>query len=189
MDFFLLHALGLPLAEVKEPAGAVADARSLLHRLCGDVHGTSARRPMVLCHRDYHARNLLVVSGDSGAGLAVIDFQDMRRGPRAYDLASLAWDPYVSLPDSLVGDLVETWRPEDVASGDWHAEVALAAGQRLLKAAGSYAYLARERGLPRFRRWLEPALRRAMDRLAGWEHRDELRRALLACGVAEVAVT
>ncbi len=44
--------------------------------------------PSALCHRDYHANNLF----PSGEEVAVIDFQDLRRGPDAYDLASLLWE-------------------------------------------------------------------------------------------------
>lgn len=44
--------------------------------------------PSALCHRDYHANNLF----PSADEVAVIDFQDLRRGPDAYDLASLLWE-------------------------------------------------------------------------------------------------
>ncbi len=44
--------------------------------------------PYALCHRDYHANNLFPL----GETVAVIDFQDLRRGPDAYDLASLLWE-------------------------------------------------------------------------------------------------
>ncbi len=40
-----------------------------------------SNRPRVLCHRDYHSRNLMVLDGE----LAVIDFQDARMGPMTYD--------------------------------------------------------------------------------------------------------
>jgi aminoglycoside/choline kinase family phosphotransferase len=44
--------------------------------------------PSALCHRDYHANNLF----PWGEDVAVIDFQDLRRGPDSYDLASLLWE-------------------------------------------------------------------------------------------------
>jgi hypothetical protein len=44
--------------------------------------------PSALCHRDYHANNLFPL----GEAVAVIDFQDLRAGPDAYDLASLLWE-------------------------------------------------------------------------------------------------
>ena len=47
-----------------------------------------AAHPRVLCHRDFHGNNLFP-AGDS---VAAIDFQDLRSGPDAYDLASLLWE-------------------------------------------------------------------------------------------------
>ena len=44
--------------------------------------------PQVLCHRDYHVRNLMLFQDK----LYVIDFQDARWGPTTYDLASLLKD-------------------------------------------------------------------------------------------------
>jgi aminoglycoside/choline kinase family phosphotransferase len=46
------------------------------------------RHPRVLCHRDFHGNNLFPV----GDEVAAIDFQDLRSGPDAYDLASLLWE-------------------------------------------------------------------------------------------------
>ena len=44
--------------------------------------------PRVLCHRDFHGNNLFPV----GDVVAAIDFQDLRTGPDAYDVASLLWE-------------------------------------------------------------------------------------------------
>ena len=54
-----------------------------------------ASEPRVLCHRDYHSRNLMVHGGQ----LYVIDFQDARMGPDTYDLASLLRDSYVDITE------------------------------------------------------------------------------------------
>lgn len=188
MDFFLQHAVGVTPAALEGATGALRDARLLLDRLCLDVHappGHPRADRVALCHRDYHARNLLVVPGRAGRpDLAVIDFQDTRRGPRAYDLASLAWDPYVTLPPSLIEELVEAWRPDDgTTPRDWHEEVRLAAGQRLLKAAGTYAYMSRERGRGEYLQWFGPAVSRAVERLARWPHLPDLRKALSELGL------
>jgi len=48
-----------------------------------------AAEPKGFTHRDYQSRNLMVLpTGEQ----AVIDFQDLRAGPDAYDLASLLWE-------------------------------------------------------------------------------------------------
>src|SRR5688500_5170673 len=61
-----------------------------------------AAEPTVLCHRDYHSRNLMVCDEK----LYVIDFQDARMGPDTYDLVSLLRDSYVDLPDRTVNELI-----------------------------------------------------------------------------------
>ncbi len=57
--------------------------------------------PKCAMHRDFHCRNLMVVDNE----LAVIDYQDMVKGPYAYDLASLLYDCYVVLPSKLREEL------------------------------------------------------------------------------------
>lgn len=59
--------------------------------------------PYVAMHRDYHSRNLMVCDKE----LAVIDFQDMVKGPITYDLASLVYDCYVVLDKELVNKCID----------------------------------------------------------------------------------
>ena len=61
-----------------------------------------AAEPRVLCHRDYHSRNLMLHEGS----LYIIDFQDARMGPDTYDLVSLLRDSYVDLEEAEVEDLI-----------------------------------------------------------------------------------
>ena len=61
-----------------------------------------AGEPRVLCHRDYHSRNLMLHDGQ----LYIIDFQDARMGPDTYDLVSLLRDSYVDLTAQQVEELI-----------------------------------------------------------------------------------
>lgn len=70
-------------------------------------------QPRVLVHRDFHSRNLMV----TGAGLAVIDFQDAVMGPVTYDLVSLLRDCYIRWPDERVRAWVLDYRRRSVAEG------------------------------------------------------------------------
>jgi aminoglycoside/choline kinase family phosphotransferase len=63
-------------------------------------------QPQVLVHRDYHARNLLVLE-DKLRTPGVIDFQDAVIGPITYDLASLLKDCYLTWPKDKVKPLLE----------------------------------------------------------------------------------
>ena len=56
------------------------------------------KQPQIAMHRDFHSRNIMIVHNE----LAVIDYQDMVKGPITYDLASLLFDCYKVLPDTLI---------------------------------------------------------------------------------------
>ena len=51
-------------------------------------------QPQLLVHRDFMPRNLMPVDD----GPAVLDFQDLVRGPIAYDAVSLFKDAFLSWP-------------------------------------------------------------------------------------------
>jgi hypothetical protein len=109
---------------------------------------------VVLCHRDYHARNLMW----HGGRLRVIDHQDALPGPAAYDAVSVAYDPYVELADALRDQLAQQ------GCGCEPAELAPVAVQRLCKAIGTYA----SKG-GAWQRWIPPAARQARRLLGRWK--------------------
>ena len=93
LDFFTKHFLeayrGVTLAD---------DQRAELREEYATIVQELAAEPRVLCHRDYHSRNLMLFDGQ----LYLIDFQDARMGPDTYDLVSLLRDSYVDLTDQTV---------------------------------------------------------------------------------------
>ena len=64
-------------------------------------------QPRVFVHRDYHARNLMVV-GERNPG--IIDFQDALCGPVGYDLVSLLKDCYIAWPRARVVSWMQAFR-------------------------------------------------------------------------------
>jgi aminoglycoside/choline kinase family phosphotransferase len=59
-------------------------------------------QPQVWVHRDFHSRNLMVLpKGNPG----ILDFQDARYGPIAYDVVSLLRDAYIQWDEEVVLDL------------------------------------------------------------------------------------
>jgi aminoglycoside/choline kinase family phosphotransferase len=62
-------------------------------------------QPKVLTHRDFHARNLMVLP--TSARLAIIDFQDTVWGPLTYDIVSLLKDCYIAWPRATVLAMLE----------------------------------------------------------------------------------
>ena len=124
---------------------------------------------MVLVHRDLQSSNILLFRGQP----VFIDFQGMRLGPAAYDLASLLCDPYVMLSARLQERLLEYYLSRSGRRGGSGESFWLAAVERLAQALGAYGRLSALPGLARFARHIPRALRmmaRAMDHLAGLEH-------------------
>src|SRR4051812_44244958 len=80
LNFFVRHFL-----EAYRGAALSDDDRAQLGEEWSAIAGELAAEPRVLCHRDYHSRNLMLYDGS----LFIIDFQDARMGPDTYDLASL----------------------------------------------------------------------------------------------------
>src|SRR5262249_22587278 len=98
LDFFFKHYfkghLGVDLS-----ARVLRAVDNEFSDLCSELSAL----PRVLVHRDYHARNLMMMDGK----MFIIDYQDARMGPESYDLVSLIADPYAGVEEQLAGDLVE----------------------------------------------------------------------------------
>jgi hypothetical protein len=119
-----------------------APARAALAEEWSAIVEELAAEPRVLCHRDYHSRNLMLSDGS----LYIIDFQDARMGPDTYDLASLLRDSYVDITDRELDELIayflamkqrdEAAVPED----EFRRRFDLMALQRNLKALGTFGY-------------------------------------------------
>ena len=153
MDFFTKHFLeayrGVLLAD---------DARSALRAEFATLVGTLAAEPRVLCHRDYHSRNLMLHDGR----LYIIDFQDARMGPDTYDLVSLLRDSYVDLPEQTVAELIAYFLALKGVSGqeqEFRARFDLMALQRNLKALGTFGYQTTARRNPVYIQYIPRTLR------------------------------
>lgn len=103
------------------------------------------RQRPVLVHRDFQSSNVLYrTEGD----FAFIDFQGMRLGSAAYDLASLLYDPYAPLSEVEREELAKLYPVENLAYG---------AVQRLVQALGAFGRLASV-GQPQFGKYVPRAL-------------------------------
>ncbi|GMU42208.1 MAG: phosphotransferase [Xanthomonadales bacterium] len=75
---------------------------------------SAAEQPVAFVHRDYHSRNLMIVTG---ANPGIVDFQDAVIGPLTYDLVSLLKDCYIRWPLARVHGWAESYRQRAVAAG------------------------------------------------------------------------
>ncbi|HEY3041882.1 MAG TPA: phosphotransferase [Pyrinomonadaceae bacterium] len=140
LDFFVEHYFGSLRRETLRHAEA-AELKAELN----DIAAELAARPRVLCHRDFHAANLMVDENDR---LRVVDHQDARMGPVTYDLVSFLLDRRYEPPSlaelrayrlfllekrRLLG--LQSLDPDEIAQ-----EFRLMTIQRGLKATGTFSY-------------------------------------------------
>ena len=189
LDFFVKHFVegyrGVALSAAQR--GALAEEWS-------SIVTELASEPRVLCHRDYHSRNLML----HAESLYIIDFQDARMGPDTYDLASLLRDSYVDIADRDVDDLIAYFLAlkgqagagpalpgVDQVSRDFRRRFDLMALQRNLKALGTFGYQTMTRQNPVYIQYMPRTLRYARTNLAKYPRFARLRE-LLAKHVDEL---
>jgi len=95
------------------------------------------RAPRVIIHRDLQSSNVLVRDG----AIFLIDFQGMRFGAAAYDLASLLCDPYVNLPEDWRIVLLDHYCGQVPGGDAIRALFWVAAVERLSQALGAFGRL------------------------------------------------
>lgn len=115
----------------------------------------------VLCHRDFHAANLMI---DEKNNLRIIDHQDARIGSVAYDLVSLLLDRILEPP-------AENWLNEKkrfllakrenlgleaIDEEAFEYEFELMTVQRCLKAIGTFSNQAANCGKPHYLQFINP---------------------------------
>ena len=115
------------------------------------------KEPKALVHRDFQSTNVLWKGND----LAFIDFQGMRLGPAAYDLASLVYDPYVTFTEGERRALVALYA-KTAGRPEFEKILPFAAVQRLSQCLGAYGRLASV-GQPQFGKHVVPALQNLLD--------------------------
>lgn len=113
--------------------------------LCGE--------PRSLVHRDFQSANLIYPKG--GGKPYLIDYQGLRFGAAAYDVASLLYDPYVPMDETDRKMLTEL--AVKMPNAPSERAIRLAAVQRLCQALGAYCRLVKV-GQPRFAKYILRAL-------------------------------
>ena len=138
----------------------------------------------MLCHRDYHSRNLMLSDGS----LYIIDFQDARMGPDTYDLVSLLRDSYVDFTEPQVDELIafflalRSGRPSvsssDTSLQEFHRRFDLMALQRNLKALGTFGFQTTSRQNPVYIQYIPRTLNSARANLLRYPRFARLRELL-----------
>ncbi|HEX3102721.1 MAG TPA: phosphotransferase [Pyrinomonadaceae bacterium] len=115
----------------------------------------------VLCHRDFHAANLMI---DGQGRMRIIDHQDARIGSPAYDLVSLLLDRITYLPSRewlaekrrYFLNVRQTLGLAKLDEEEFAYEFRLQTIQRCLKAAGTFSFQSVNRGKTYFIPFIKP---------------------------------
>ena len=180
LDFFVRHFL-----QAYRGAALSEDDREAFALEWATIATELASEPRVVCHRDYHSRNLMLRSDR----LYLIDFQDARLGPDTYDLVSLLRDSYVDLTDLEVDELIAYFlalkKTAPSQQPDFRRRFDLMALQRNLKALGTFGYQTTTRGNTVYIQYIPRTLRYLRTNLAKYDRFGRL-RALLGTYIEEV---
>lgn len=142
-------------------------------------------RATVLCHRDFHAANLMV---DADGNLKIIDHQDARIGSPAYDLVSLLLDRVTELPSPewLASkrrrflDGRESLGLPHIDESAFAEEFRLQTIQRCLKAAGTFSFQSANRGKTHFIPFIKPMFRIVLRAIENIDDRFPAMKRVLA---------
>jgi len=174
LEFFVKHYL----LAYKGATPSGTDREALRAEWAAIVDELSSE-PRVLCHRDYHSRNLMLNEGS----LYIIDFQDARMGPDTYDLVSLLRDSYVDLTPQQVDELIAFFLALTGASGgdeEFRRRFDLMALQRNLKALGTFGYMTTSRNNTVYIQYIPRTLAYVKANLAKYPRFERLRSLLEA---------
>lgn len=172
LDFFKEHYF---TTFKKQPLPPDVDAALTAEftELCAELE----TKATVLCHRDFHAANLML---DRSGSLKIIDHQDARIGSVAYDLVSFLLDRVTEPPTAEW--LAEKRRHfikertklglEPLDEQAFAEEFRLQTIQRCLKAVGTFSFQSVNRGKTYFVPFIRPMFEivlRAVDNLGRFE--------------------
>lgn len=173
VKYFIGDFLGVEDKSVKEKI------ISLFRPICEKISSYE----MVLTHRDFHSRNIMVLKDD----LIMIDFQDARWGIPQYDLASLLDDCYYRLSREnqfkLLGHYYNNVDSEIHKQGSFenfkttYEEMAL---QRVFKAIGSFSYIYHNRKDERYLKYIGFAMEKLKIYMIKNSKFNELRKTLFS---------
>ena len=173
LNFFTKHFL-----EGYRGATLTAAERGVLDAEFAAIAAELASEPRVLCHRDYHSRNLMLHDGS----LYIIDFQDARMGPDTYDLVSLLRDSYVDFTEQQIEELIAFFLAKrsgpPAGEDDFRRRFDLMALQRNLKALGTFGFQTMSRGNTVYIQYIPRTLTYARENLVRYPRFNRLHEVL-----------
>ena len=154
------------------------------NHFCETLHN----EPKVICHRDYHSRNLMIKLDK----VCLIDFQDARMGPVQYDLVSLIKDSYVDISDENADRILHEYlmqfdvlKQQNVSKEYFMRIFEIQSLQRCFKACGSFASFMNTRQDHRYLKYLPSTLKKVMRSLTQLPEYKVISNILIDSGALE----
>ena len=174
-NYFFENCLGRYFGLSGQQIAELADLPALR-----EIAQTLGDLPRVLVHRDFQSQNIIVRNGQA----YLIDFQGMRPGLAEYDLASLLYDPYVTLSSNERTQLLEYYWAVRGDEGSPVPEIlAHCAMQRLMQALGAYGFLGLVKGSRSFLQYIGPAIESLHSLIEDQPRLEKLERVLATLAV------
>lgn len=154
--------------------------KEAIHQCYRPICEKLASAKMLLTHRDFHSRNIMVHNDDN----IVIDFQDARMGIPQYDLVSLLEDCYYKIDDANKEKLIDYYISKinlsyiQQTNDQFQDQYNAMALQRVFKAIGSFAYIYEGRKDLRYIKYIGYAMERLKHYLFKNPDYNELRKIL-----------
>jgi hypothetical protein len=148
-DYFTMHC-------VREYFGLDRLITSAWKKERQQIAAEAAGFPKVCIHRDFQSENIMLRDGR----IRFVDYQGARRGPAAYDVASLLLDPYVARLTPTLSTLLLTYYLSIAPGRVNDRSFKICALQRLMQALGAYANLSIHKGKDWYREYIPVALSR-----------------------------
>ena len=177
LDFFFDHYFGSLRAETLRHA-EIAELKAELNDIAAELSAV----PRVLCHRDYHASNLMI---DNKKRLRIVDHQDARMGPASYDLVSFLLDRQPCPPSLAELRAHRLFFLEErrllglgaIDPDEFALEFRLMTIQRGLKATGTFSYQTAVSGrAAAYEHFIQPTLQIVLQAVEWLERFPTLRR-------------
>ena len=142
-----------------------------------ELAGEAADLPLVCLHRDFQSENIMVM----GDEIRLVDYQGARKGAAEYDLASLLYDPYVSvITDTIRLQLVDYYIKRSGRPVTHHT-FQIAALQRLCQALGAYGNLSLHKGKEHYKEYIPIALKNLSGILENDNKYSNLKKIIMKC--------
>lgn len=161
---------------------------SELKNIFHDISEKLYSEPKVICHRDYHSRNLMIKLNK----MYLIDFQDARLGPSQYDLVSLVKDSYVDISDTYADKLIQYYLEQrnfienyKQSKDQFYYIYELQSVQRCFKACGSFASFMNQRQDKRYLKYLTGTVKKVFRSLGHFPEYKLLSDLLIDSGALE----